>query len=77
MIELFMYSEIKKFGRFLRGLFDSSHRVDCYYEGFDKNWGDLHKGTFEGFEVEKRIHHCRSGVDDCSLGEWFCSFGGV
>lgn len=72
-----MYDGIKKVGRFVRGLVNPNYRADCYYERFNSEWKDLHKNTFEGMEVRDRIHHRRSGINDCSLVNWVLSFGRV
>jgi len=71
-----MYSGIKKVGRFVRGLVDSSYRVDCYYQQFSNEWKDLHMDCSEGLEVKARIHHRKFG-NDCSLVNWVLSLGTV
>jgi len=81
-----MYEEIKKIGRFVRGLVNPNYRLDCYYKKFSNEWRELHKDTLEGIEVNARIHHrdiyrdihLRDKFDNkCSLANWVLSFGKV
>ena len=72
-----MYERIKRIGRFARGLISPFYRFDCYYEKFSDEWRDLHRGSFEGFEVDNRIYHNRTGINDCSLVNWVFNLGEV
>ena len=72
-----MYGQIKRVGRFARGLVDPFYRISCFYEKFNDEWKECNIDA-EGRHVEERIHHKREGEkSDCSLVNWVCNFGAI